>query len=83
MTTTQQTMRHDTAHKIMNSIVYVLPLGYKVPKDQKAADRDKARFIFEQQAELMKLRGFKSSDELLQKYLTDPHGQLPLGPHEL
>jgi hypothetical protein len=71
-----------TAHEIMNYIVPAVPRGYKTPIDQKMTDRDRAKFIFEQQPNLMRLRGFDSAEQLLQKYWTDPHGQLPRKPNE-
>lgn len=74
---------HDTAYEIMHNIVIVLPRDYKRPADPKEADHDRAKFIFEQHPELMRLRGFKSPEELLQKYWDDPHGQLPRIPNEI
>jgi len=62
----------------MHFIVPVIPQSYKSATDQKTADRDRARFLFEQHSDLMRKRGFESADQLLQKYWTDPHGLLPL-----
>jgi hypothetical protein len=71
-----------TAHEIMHFIVPVIPQNYKPPADQKTADRDRARFLYEQHRDLMRKRGLESAEQLVQKYWTDPHGQLPLIPHE-
>ncbi len=72
----------NTAYEIWG-IVVPSPPGYKTPLGQKDEDRDRARFIFDWQPELMRKRGFNSSEELLQKYWNDPHGQLPRDPNEV
>jgi hypothetical protein len=73
-----------TAHEIMHHVTIVTPPGYKKQSsDQKTADRERAKFIFDQQPELMKHRGFKSAEELVNKFWEDPHGQLPLAPNEI
>jgi hypothetical protein len=73
---------HDTAHEIMHRVKIVTPLGYRSPSDQIEADRQRAKFIFEQQGNLMKRCGFNSAEELVQNYWTDPYGQLPRDSNE-
>jgi hypothetical protein len=73
-----------TAHEIMHHVTIVTPPGYKKQfSDQKTADRERAKFFFEQQPELMKRRGFKSTEELVNKFWNDPHGQPPCAPNEI
>ena len=72
---------HNSAAEIMQ-LVIVAPPHYKKPSDQKEADRDHAKLVFEQHGDLVKRKGFKSSEELVQKYWTDPEGQLPRDPNE-
>lgn len=74
---------NNTAHEIMHRVKIVLPLGYKWPADQRDADRERARMIFENNPDLMESRGFASSEELLQKFRDDPHGELPRMPNEI
>jgi hypothetical protein len=68
-------MPHRTAREIMG-IVVVIPRGYKPPTDQKLADRDRAKFIFEQHPDVMRSRSFATPEELLRKYWDDPDGLL-------
>jgi hypothetical protein len=71
-----------TAHEIMTYVVPIIPRDYKTPTNKKMADRDRAKFIFDQQPDLMRLRRFDSAEQLVQKYWADPHGLLPLLPNE-
>jgi hypothetical protein len=73
----------NTAHKIMHDIVVPLPHGHKMPTDKKAADRERARLIFQDHPQLMQNRKIGSAEELVQKYWTDPHGELPRIPGEI
>ncbi|MGD0460856.1 MAG: hypothetical protein ABSB74_00045 [Tepidisphaeraceae bacterium] len=74
---------NNTAYEIMHNIVIVLPRDYKRPDDEKDADRDRIKFIFEQQPDLMRMREIHSAEELVRKYWNDPHGQLPSCPCEI
>jgi hypothetical protein len=73
---------HDTAREIMDQVKIITPLGYKKPANLREADKDRAKFIFEQQPDLMRRKGFKSYEQLLTKYLNEPDGKLPIAPNE-